>query len=173
MLTYTLFYFIAELFPVLYKCWSVSCFIKLPRYSQSWDIADVYSVLLHCWAIPNLITPLRYILSSYIAELLKQTEKGQICHFHGVKWTKTWLFGLGHFFTFWHVEKFLVQNLARCVSFNPKSKVFVFQSKIWCDVKFLNRNLTRCEYFVSKSCKFWTFPPKSDFHLVFQVLTEW
>ena len=52
---------------------------------------------------------------------LKKHEKCQVCRFHGVKWTKTWFFWMQTFFKIWHVEKFLIQNLTRCIFFNPKS----------------------------------------------------
>ena len=52
-----------------------------------------------------------------------------------------------------HFENFLVQNLTPCI---------FFQFKVWRVVKILIQNLTR----------FKIFSPKSDFYLVFQVLTD-
>ena len=48
-------------------------------------------------------------------------EKCKICRVHGVNRTETWFFGCRYFFKIWHVEKFLIQNLTRCIVFNPKS----------------------------------------------------
>ena len=95
---------------------------------------------------------------------LGKLKKCKICRFHGVKRTKTWLFGMQTFFKIWHVEKFLIQNLTRYI---------FFQSKIRRVVKTSNQNLTRCENFNLKSDKFRNIFSKIwVFYLVFQVLTE-
>ena len=95
---------------------------------------------------------------------LKKHEKCKICRFHGVKRTKTWFFCMQTFFKICHVEKFLIQNLTRCMFFNPKSgALWKLQIKSWGFVKLSIQTLTR----------FKTSSPKSDAYLVFQVLTEW
>ena len=57
----------------------------------------------------------------YKIMLLKKARKFKISRFHRVKWTKTWFFECEKFFKIWHVEKFLIQNLTRCIFFNPES----------------------------------------------------
>ena len=52
------------------------------------------------------------------------------------------------FFKFWQDEKFLIQNLTRCI---------FFQSKIWRVVKLLNQNLMRCIFFILKSDTLYKF----------------
>ena len=60
-------------------------------------------------------------------------------------------------------KTFFQQNLTRCKYFNWKSDAsHIFYLKNWRIVKILVQNLTR----------FKTFSPRSDFYLVFQVLTE-
>ena len=77
----------------------------------------------------------------------------------------------------------IFQYLTRPSFFNSKcNTLFFFRSKTLRFVKLFNRNLTRFEFFF-KICrvgkiefKTWQFlkffSPKSDFYLVFQVLTE-
>ena len=80
--------------------------------------------------------------------LFKKARKMQICRFHGVRRTKTWLFWMQTFFKIWLVENFLIQNLTLCV---------FFQFKNWRVGKTSNQNLTRCGNFKSKTDKFQNF----------------
>ena len=45
---------------------------------------------------------------------LKKHEKCKRCRLHGVKRTK-FFFRMQNFFKLWHVERFLIQNLTRCI----------------------------------------------------------
>ena len=75
--------------------------------------------------------------------LLKKHQKCKISRFRGIKWTKSWLFGL-------HAKFF--QKLTCPNFFKSKSNaLFLFHSIIWRFVKLFNQNLTRFEIFISKS----------------------
>ena len=78
----------------------------------------------------------------------------------------------------------IFQNLTCPKFFNSKyNGSYFFQSKTWRFVKLFNKNLTRFEFFFKNwrvrkiEFQIWQvlkFPiPKSDFYLVFHVLTEW
>ena len=106
--------------------------------------------------------------------LLKKHQKCEKCRFHEVTWTKTWFFGWKHFCKKWHVQNFLIQNLTRCSfsiqnltlrkTFQSKSDAFGnFYFKIW--------RVRKIEFKIWENIKF--LSPKSDFSLVFRVLTEW
>ena len=70
------------------------------------------------------------------SRFLRKPEKGKMCRFHGVKWSKTWLFKskysfktwrlLNFYFKFSLVLFFLVQNLSRFNFFNSYSNVLDF-----------------------------------------------
>ena len=67
--TYSLSYYIAELFPTLNLSWRIPCLVTLLRYSQSWNTVVVYPVLSYGWGIPILGTFLICTLSHYNAEM--------------------------------------------------------------------------------------------------------
>ena len=63
---------------VILHCWIVPNFLNLMSHTLSFYIAELFPILKHCWRIlclfrllrcPNLETLLTYILSYYIAEL--------------------------------------------------------------------------------------------------------
>ena len=81
-----------------------------------------------------------------------KNKKCRIRRFYGVKWTKTCFFESKNFFKIWPVEKFLIQNLTRCIfliqnirrckPFKSKSDVFYYLCfKTWHVVKFFIQNL--------------------------------
>ena len=75
---------------------------------------------------------------------LEKHQKCKICRFHGVKWTKRDFLDANIFSNTWHVQNFLIQNITRCIFFNPKSDAFWnFLFKIWRVLKFFFQNLTR------------------------------
>ena len=59
LLKYTLFQYVAELYPILTHCWGIPYLITLLSNSQ---------FTIHCWAIPKPNTLLRYSPSYYTAE---------------------------------------------------------------------------------------------------------
>ena len=63
--------------------------------------------------------------------ILKKHENCEKCRFQGVKWTKKWFFECKHFFNIWHVKKFLIQNLKRCIflSIQTETRCKTFKSK--------------------------------------------
>ena len=156
------------------KLWRVVLF-KKETWRVQYDFENVF------FSIPNP-TRCKSFKSKFDAYwnfqfkimLLKKHQKSKKSRFRGVKWTKS---------DFLHANFF--QNLTCRTFFNSKSNaLYFFQSKTWRFVKTSNQNLTRLEIFISKSdvlekneFKIWknlkSFSPKSDFYLVFQVLTEW
>ena len=77
VLSYTLSYYIAEqsqfwgiaeLYPILERCWGKPCLITLLGCSYFYNVVEVYLVLLHCWAVPNPKTMLAFTLSNNLAE---------------------------------------------------------------------------------------------------------
>ena len=78
--------------------------------------------------------------------------------FHGVKEPKRDFFWLQTFFKIWHVEKFLIQNLTRCIlsiqnltrciNFKSQSEaLWKFYFKIWQVSKLFLRNLISILFF--------------------------
>ena len=140
---------------------SKSCFLKLHARRE---ICAFYGVnwirtWSFVWKIFFKICFLKLYFSSK-SSFLKKSFYSKSCFFKKI-----------FFLKIWRVGKFLIQNLTRC---------FFFQSKIGRVVKLWNQNLTRCENFVSKSDALELFNSKSDkyfystsdYHFVFQVLTE-
>ena len=106
--------------------------------------------------------------------LFKKAPKMQNMSFSRSKKNQNVIFWMPTFF----------QNLKCPKIYNSKSNaLYFFQSKIWRFVKLYNQNLTGFEIFIPKSDaleklnskpdKLKKIFPKSDFYLVFLVLTEW
>ena len=72
------------------------------------------------------------------------------------------------------IVKLLIQNLTRSFFFSTISDALKnSEIKIWRVVKILFQNLMRQIFLIQTPTSFETFSPKSDFYLIFEVLTEW
>ena len=84
-------------------------------------------------------------------KLLKKARKLQIMSFSRSKEDQNVIFWMQTFFKIWRLEKFLIQNLTRCIFFNPKSDAMLkLQIKFWRVVKILIQNLTSFKTFFSE-----------------------
>ena len=103
---------------------NLTCCIFLKWKNDAFNTTlNKYFFKSQIWRVVNLSNGnlTRIEVFNWKLYFLKKHQKWKICLFHGVKWTKTWFFGCKHFFKTWHVQKILIQNLTRCVFFNPKS----------------------------------------------------
>ena len=66
---YSLLFYLVEPYPnFFFFCWAISNSNTLLSFTLFWYIAELVSVFLHCWAILNLNTLLEYSESQYVAE---------------------------------------------------------------------------------------------------------
>ena len=118
------------------------CFFKMKTWRVQCDFEKVFfsiPIPARCKFLYQNLTRFENFKSKLCSS--ERHQKCKINRFHGVNWTKKWFFGCKQFFKTWHVEKLLIQNLTRCIFFNPNLTL--------CKISY--QNLTRFHFFTSKS----------------------